>query len=203
MPPGETRIGLGMTKSRSLMFVPRPAIALDLDDTLIRSSLLKPKDKEFFTVRVGRRRIYIQVRPGLETFLKKVQKHYDVFIFSASHSEYGNQIIDQIAPDIASCRRFFKDSCVCEAGYSVKDLSILRRPLTKTILVDDMAGSGMRNPDNLIKIEPWNGNREDSVLVKELLPLLENIVMENDMTEGVRQAMLRHSYANLSLFPYV
>lgn len=194
---------MGMTKSRSHMFVPRPAVALDLDDTLIRSTLLKPKDTDFFTVRVGRRRIYVQVRPGVEKFLKKIQKQYDVFIFSASHSEYGNQIIDQIAPGIAGCRRFFKESCVCEAGYSVKDLSILRRPLSKTILIDDMVGSGMRNPDNLIKIEPWNGNKEDSVLEKELLPLLEKIAMENDVTEGIKWAMMKHNYTNLSAFPNV
>jgi hypothetical protein len=52
-----------------------------------------------------------------------------VFFFSASLPEYANPIINKIAPEVRSCRRFFRDFCKETSGYLVKDLSILRRSL--------------------------------------------------------------------------
>ena len=74
--------------------------------------------------------------------LKRIQKKYDVFIFTAAQSDYGNLIIDRIAPHIRECRRFFRDSCVNDLGYSVKDLSVLRTNLKQTLLVDDIVTTG-------------------------------------------------------------
>lgn len=186
-----------LPKSLSLNFVPKPSIAFDLDETLISPTHIRPTCGDFFPVIVNRRPIFIRLRPGLLHFLSRVQKTYDVFFFSASHKDYGNQVIDQIAPNVRSCRRFFRDSCISAAGYTVKDLSLLRTDLKQTLLVDDIAGSALRNPNNLIRIKPWYGELDDNVLESELLPLLEGIVLESDLTKSARDFMEKKRYSKL------
>lgn len=85
-----------LPKSLSLSFVPKPSIAFDLDETLISATHIRPTCGNFFPVIVDRRPIFIRLRPGLLRFLNRVQKTYDVFFFSASHKDYGNQVIDQL-----------------------------------------------------------------------------------------------------------
>ena len=190
-----------MPKSSSVFFVPKPAIAFDLDETLISTTSVRPTSGDYFQIRVRRRSMYVRVRPGLPEFLKRIQKKYDVFIFTAAQSDYGNLIIDRIAPHIRECRRFFRDSCVNDLGYSVKDLSVLRTNLKQTLLVDDIAGSALHNPKNLIHVKPWYGEADDTVLEQELLPLLEGIAYENDLTKSVLEMMEKKQYLNISRFP--
>jgi TFIIF-interacting CTD phosphatase-like protein len=135
----------------------------------------------------------------LAEFLTRVQKIYDVFFFSASAAEYGNAIINTIAPEVRPCRRFFRDSCKSLSGYLVKDLGILRRSLSQTLLVDDVAGSALEHPANLLRIRPWMGDPADHVLLDELLPLLENISFYSDMAGHARQLIMKRNRPGLSL----
>ncbi|OHS95521.1 NLI interacting factor-like phosphatase family protein [Tritrichomonas foetus] len=189
-----------MRKSTSSYFVPKPALALDLDETLIYASPIQI-NPDSIPIRVNRRRMYVQFRPGLCEFLKRVQKLYDVFIFTASRQEYANQIIDNLFDiDIKECRRFFRDSCLNVSGYSVKDLSILRTPLKKTLLVDDIAGSALKHPRNLVRIRSWQGEKEDDVLLGQLMPLLEQLAFENDLSQSSADFLKKYEYDGLSTF---
>ena len=192
---------IGLVKSSSVCFVPKPAIAFDLDETLISATPVKPVSGNYFQIRVRRRLMFIRMRPGLLNFLKRIQKKYDVFIFTSAQKDYGNQIIDKIAPNIRNCRRFFRDSCVNDYGYSVKDLSVLRTNLKQTLLVDDIAGSALRNPMNLIHVKPWAGEVHDNVLEHELLPLLEGIAYEKDLTVSANQMIEERRYSSVACFP--
>jgi RNA polymerase II subunit A small phosphatase-like protein len=115
----------------------RPSIVFDLDDTLILASQVRPQTSAHFTIRVRRRQVFIRTRLGLATFLSRVQKLYDVFFFTASRSDYANQIIHAIALLVLASRRFSHNDRRCHARFIVKDLRVLRRPLGNTILIDD------------------------------------------------------------------
>jgi Dullard-like phosphatase family protein len=188
-------------RSSSITTVPRPALVLDLDETLIHCAVIAPRSGDYFQLRVRRHHIFIQRRPGLAEFLARVRRIYDLFFFTASSPEYADPIINKIAPDIRLCRRFFRDSYRPLSGYLVKDLSILRRPLTQTLLVDDVAGSALAQPANLMRIRPWMGDPADRVLMDELLPLLESLAFYSDLTAQARQTLLKGNPTSVTALP--
>jgi TFIIF-interacting CTD phosphatase-like protein len=141
------------------------------------------------------------MRPGLADFLVRVQRIYDVFFFSAALPDYANEIITKIAPGVRSCRRFFRDSCQAVSGYLVKDLSVLKRPLTQTLLVDDIAGSALANRANLVLVKPWMGDPNDRILSDSLLPFLEEVALSPDVTVAAREILLKRKTVGLAPFP--
>ena len=167
---------------------PLPAIVFDLDETLVFSSPIKPQG-ESIAIRVGRRKIYVRVRPGTMEMIKAVSHVFDVYFFTASNHEYANQIINAIAPGTPASNRFFRENCTTKCGYSVKDLTLIGKPLSRILMVDDTEGSAMMQPRNLVRISPWYGNEEDRVLMSQLLPALMRIACEADLPS----AFLDHS----------
>jgi CTD small phosphatase-like protein 2 len=175
----------------------RASLVLDLDDTLIATTFLRPST-ENFSIRVRRRQLFAKPRPGLISFLQTVSEDYDVFFFTASAREYGDPIIDAIAPGTPAERRFFRDSCSPYCGYPVKDLRLLGRPLSKILLIDDLEGSALMQPENLIRISPWHGlDENDNVLMGQLLPLLREIAMEEDLRSTVAVVLEKNGCKDL------
>jgi Dullard-like phosphatase family protein len=188
-------------RSFSHGIIPRPVLVLDLDETLVHATLTTPSSGAYFQVRVRRRHLFVQIRPGLTDFLARVQRIYDVFFFTGSLPDYGNAIIEKVAPDVHNCRRFFRDSCQAVCGYLVKDLSVLRLPLARTLLVDDIAGSALANRGNLVLIKPWMGDQNDRVLTESLLPLLEQVVLCSDLAAVARETLMKGKSPGLAAFP--
>jgi Dullard-like phosphatase family protein len=175
----------------------RSALVLDIDDTLIATSFIRPSTDNF-AIRVRRRQLFAKPRPGLAAFIQTVSRDYDIFFFTASAREYGDLIIDAIAPDTPRERRFFRDSCLPCCGYPVKDLRILGRPLSRVLLIDDLEGSALMQPANLVRVSPWQGTDEaDSVLMGQLLPVLQEIAGESDLPTAVVTAMQRNQCRDL------
>ena len=194
------RVPNELKRSKSGFFIPKPAIALDLDNTLVYVTPIRPMTNDYTTIQFRRRKMYVQVRPHLREFVKKLSKHYDVFIFTSAAKDYANNIVDKILPEIHKCRRLFRDSCQDLYGYFVKDLKKLRRPLNKVLLVDDIAGSALNHPDNLIKISPWQGEKQDNALYGELLPILDQIAYEHDLSVAFRDALKKRKLETISTF---
>ncbi len=69
---------------------------LDLDETLVHSSF-KPIENVDIILPVEIEgnicNIYILVRPGVSAFLKKLQKHYEMVIYTASLSKYAEPLV--------------------------------------------------------------------------------------------------------------
>ena len=172
----------------SNILLSKPCIAIDLDETLVFSYQLPPKT-ECFPVRIGRRRAYVTVRPGAIEFLDKIKEMYEIFIFTASEKPYADKVIDAIAPYIDQEHRLFRDSCQCADGYHVKDLRILNRPLNRVLLVDDMCASALFQRSNLVRITPWMGEKDDTVLLQQLLPVLTHISKEFDIASTAMQLL--------------
>jgi Dullard-like phosphatase family protein len=161
---------------------------LDLDETLIFSSAISPKSASI-PIRIGRRRVYVRQRPGLADFLDTVSRRFDLFFFTASDRDYANQVIDAIAPKTPHDHRFFRDSCTTRCGYPVKDLRLIKRPLTGVLIIDDVEGSALFQPQNLVKIAPWYGKEDDNVLSAELLPILIECAGEGDLPRAFRNSV--------------
>ena len=193
--------GLKMILSvpQKLCLKEKPCIAFDLDNTLIYSTELPTKDYKFECI-VKNKRYYVHVRPGAIEILEKLSETFEIFIFSASAKEYGEKIIAQIAPFIPKTKCFFKDSCIFKFGYAIKDLKLLKRPMEKIILVDDILGSGSLQPLNAIAVEPWNGSIQDRTLINELLPLLQSCESEENIARAVHRKMQEVTYEHLTYY---
>lgn len=91
-------------------------LVLDLDETLVHSTLEHCEDADFtFTVFFNMREhtVYVKERPHLRTFLKKVAEMFEIVVFTASQSIYAEQLLDILDPDgkIISGRAY-RESCI-------------------------------------------------------------------------------------------
>lgn len=165
----------------------RLTIILDLDETLVHSSFT-PSDNTSFNLSVPFNQetyqVYVQVRPGAENFLKtlcylkydsnplSMNFVFDVFIFTASRSEYAIPVVQTFAPWFPPSRiltrqhcRFIPNQADSSLSVLVKDLSIFQdRDLSKIILIDNSSDSFLLQPNNGIQIPSWFGDPSDSLL---------------------------------------
>jgi len=70
----------------------------------------------------------------------------------------------------------------------IKDLTLLGRDLKKTIIIDNLYESFMRQPDNGILIANWYDDMEDQELVV-LISFLKSLVGTDDVREEIKNAM--------------
>jgi carboxy-terminal domain RNA polymerase II polypeptide A small phosphatase len=105
---------------------------------------------------------YINKRPGVDDFLTEMAKYYEIVIFTASIQEYADKVLDQLDTNRVIRSRLYGPSCVRGGRttpwpFAVKDLSLLGRDLSQTIIVDDNPRAYSFQPDNAINITsfPW------------------------------------------------
>ena len=85
-------------------------------------------------------------------------------VWTAGSSEYANRIINSIDPDSSIFDlRLFREQCYATPkDIYVKDLRILNRDLSKTIIVDNSAYSFGFQPENGVLVLPFKGEKDDS-----------------------------------------
>lgn len=124
-------------------------------------------------------------RPGVEEFLEKMQKLYEVVIFTASLSIYADQLLDQIDPNHYASYRLFREHCTFFNNAFVKDLSVIGRDMKDIIIIDNSPNSYAYQPENAIPILTWIDDIEDNKL-GELAPLLEKIANVDDVRNAIK-----------------
>ena len=86
-------------------------------------------------------------RPGVDEFLKRLHKHYELIIYTASLSKYADPLLDWLDPKNYCAYRLFREHCTYYNGIFVKDLSRIGRPLKDSMIIDNSPTSYLFHPD--------------------------------------------------------
>ncbi|KAI7742967.1 hypothetical protein M8C21_030249, partial [Ambrosia artemisiifolia] len=159
-------------------------LVLDLDETLVHSSLEHCDDADFsFPVFVDFKEhtVYVKRRPHLKVFLERVAELFQIVIFTASLSVYAKQLLDVLDPDgkIIS-RRAYRESCIFADGIYTKDLTVLGVDLAKVVIIDNCPEVFRLQVNNGIPIKSWFNDPSDCALIT-LLPFLERLADAEDV----------------------
>jgi len=166
--------------------ISKPLVILDVDQTLIfatKETLIRPPDFEVFNYVVYK-------RPNLNEFITRLEKSYEIAIWSSAGNDYVNSIIEQLELNVkiqfiwgrneATQKRQLND--YYETGndteyYYVKPLKKVKRKgydLERILIIDDSPHKSKLNYGNAIYPKPYKGETEDNELLK-LIDYLESI----------------------------
>jgi len=169
----------------------RKKLVLDLDETLISSSL-KHSAKHDIAVRVTiggvSSSFYVRKRPHVDHFLETVSQWYEVIVFTASLSPYANAVIDKLDPKRIISKRYYRQSCLNRSGMYIKDLATVCRDLTKVIIIDNSPVAYSLNKENAIPIDDYVGSNPNDSSLLSLIPLLDELRNSADVREILKVA---------------
>lgn len=173
---------------------PPITLVLDLDETLVHCSVEEPATcdltfgVEFHGIDY---QVYVKLRPHLQRFLQAVSQDFEVVVFTASQPVYANELLNRIDPNSSLVHyRLFRESCLQVEGNFLKDLTVLGRDLSQTVLVDNSPHAFGYQLDNGIPIESWFDDPQDRELLK-----LERFLRRLHGAEDVRP-LIRRKFEN-------
>lgn len=150
---------------------PKPLLILDMDECLLHATSIPIENvKESFRYLD----MYVYARPRLTTFLKEIDQHFTLAIWSTGTDRYVQELIKNITPhDInyafvwgrSKCRKT-KDDFFGFTHY-YKPLDKLKRYGYRPqdiIMIDDTPSKIITNYATVITIESFEGNPTDNVL---------------------------------------
>ncbi|EQC25747.1 protein phosphatase [Saprolegnia diclina VS20] len=158
---------------RKIMSTPFPGdegkkcLVLDLDETLVHSSF-KPIHNPDYIIPVEIEghvhQVYVLKRPGVDEFMRVLAEHYEIVVYTASLSKYADPLLDQL--DIHNVIRFrlFREHCVHYEGSYVKDLSLIDRDITQSVIIDNSPMSYLFHPRNAIGCSSFIDDLDDREL---------------------------------------
>ncbi|KAG7230652.1 hypothetical protein INR49_025369 [Caranx melampygus] len=174
-------------KTRS---TPEATLVVDLEETLMFSSLNVIEDAEFTfhtAFQDHQYKVHMVLRPHVKEFLQSMAKIYELFVYTCAKKEYAEKILDVLDPQRKLFRhRLYQDDCVCVLGHYIKDLSLLGRDLTKTVVLDKAPHTYPYHLMNTIPIKSWSGESEDRELQK-LIPYMEKLSAAEDFREVLKK----------------
>ncbi|KAK9365094.1 HAD-like domain-containing protein [Lipomyces kononenkoae] len=155
----------------------RKCLVLDLDETLVHSSFKYLHQADFVIpveIEGQYHNVYVIKRPGVDEFMRRVGDMYEIVVFTASVSKYGDPLLDKLDVHKVVHHRLFRESCYNHQGNYVKDLSQLGRPLEDVIILDNSPASYIFHPQHAVPVSSWFSDAHDNELL-DLVPFLEDL----------------------------
>ena len=155
----------------------KKCLALDLDETLVHSSFSYVAEADYhIPVEIDGtvHNIFVLKRPGVDEFLRRMAAHYEIMVYTASLSKYADPLLDRLDEGRVISHRLFRENCVFYDGHFVKDLSVVNRRITDTIIVDNSPPSYTFHPENAIDCTSYFDDPSD-VELWQIADFLESI----------------------------
>ncbi|CAI2382012.1 unnamed protein product [Moneuplotes crassus] len=161
----------------------KKTLVLDLDETLIHS-VFKPVDDADIIIKIpdevtdheGNKYtltndIYVYKRPGVDMFLKRLSRYFELVIFTASIDKYANPVINALDTQKLCQHRLYREHCTYMYSVFIKDLTRLGRKMEDILILDNSPISYLFQKQNALPIKTWLDDRNDIELYKYLRPL--------------------------------
>jgi len=151
----------------------------------------------------------VMKRPGTDFFLEHVAKNFEITMYTDDYSLGQDAIVSRLDPDWDFVSNsLYIDMCVRRQGEYYKDVTLLKRPLNRLLLLDGKKRTCdfERNSENCIHIPYWDGDPNDTVLL-DILPFLMDISDEapdedvdiRRIVEGIKGIDIAEYYKPLRL----
>ena len=166
----------------------KKTLVLDLDETLVHSQFMTFSTPSDVIIKIEIENemhdIHVMVRPGVKEFLEKMEKLYEIVIFTASVSKYADPLLDIIDKKGFCPFRLFREHCSLINTTFVKDLQRLGRDLKNIVIVDNSPLSYVLHPENGLPILTWFEDKSDRELY-HITPILEFLSYVKDVREFI------------------
>ena len=185
------------SNTKQLFLLPKSSskktLVLDLDETLVHSQFLPFSIQSDVILKIDIENqthdIHVLIRPGVQTFLQRLSKLYEIVIFTASVSKYADPLLDILDKENYCSFRLFREHCTLMGMTFIKDLNKLGRDLKDVIIVDNSPLSYSFNKENGIPILTWFSDKNDKEL-DYLLPILEFLSGVNDVRNYIKDIVI-------------
>ncbi|SOV11703.1 NLI interacting factor-like phosphatase, putative [Plasmodium sp. gorilla clade G2] len=169
---------------RKRRICPTMTLVLDLDETLIYCTKKKKYhyQKEVDVLINGKYLpLYVCKRPYIDLFFSSLYPFYEIIIFTTAIKSYADTVLNIIDVDHYIDKKFYREDCyeMNEKLY-IKNLTNIKKELSKIILIDDSNISGFQYPDNFFPIKKWQGDLNDTELL-HLIPFFLNLRKVKDI----------------------
>lgn len=160
-------------------------LVLDLDETLAHGQntpFSSPKNQLSIECKLNdiNTTIYFKIRPGVKEFLRKMNKLYEIVIFTASVEEYAKILINLIDTKNVCNYKLYREQCTYENSLYIKDLTKLGRDLKDVVIIDNSPNAYSLNKENGIPISTWLEDENDRELY-DLIQILEFLSYVDDV----------------------
>lgn len=108
-----------------------------------------------------------------------MNKYFEIIIFTAAVKEYADIIIDYIDPEkkLIKKRYYRRDVKLNEKEQQIKDLTIIGKDLSKTLIIDNVPENFIKQKENGIFVKSWYDDPDDTCLL-DLIPILKELVVK-------------------------
>ena len=135
--------------------------------------------------------IYVLVRPFVAEFLKRMSKHYELVVFTASLSKYAEPLMLKLDPNQYCAYRLFREHCTFFNNAFVKDLTRVGRNMKDVIILDNSPVAYLFQPENAMPAVSWYDDQNDTELLR-IANILERMVYEDDVRKVIKAIIVNN-----------
>ena len=176
-------------------------LVLDIDETLLHSEMIVERSVEKYHMRGlvydqkiefpnpdGSVDVYgVRYRPFLKEFLERMNRIFDLAVYTASAREYAEAILNALDPgNVMFKARLYRENCMQINGMSIKNMQHFIGE--NAVIVDNLIYSFALHMNQGIPICPFIDDKED-VELKDLAEILERIHLHSGLQNLVENML--------------